>query len=371
MWTVLRNRFSATGQEANLAFFVQVSNTSILQLPRLLKAIWHNQNLYVIHFDVKIGLERRERMEQLLKQGNMARHGNVIVMESESISYAGITMLLNTINGMSQLLRASPDWDFFINLSGSDYPLVSADTIRQLFGSAPVRHSRLNFLQTQIADKDLQWFFDHRMRHVHIDTALWAGRSNSANTEENNDTLQDDGTLIDVNASHPVTRHRASFVKTEGWVILHRSFCEHVVESASARRLLLSFATTRAADELFFGTLLTQTERFRSTIAWDGLRYILWGLHGQKWGRPAYVDEMPEQDEIRDLVTRSGALFARKFAHPESPLLDHIDLNLSGISERSWEVNETSVQQNEERVRKRLFCIVAGRVLGRSLSDDE
>lgn len=364
IWTAIPSRFSATQPDANLAFFVQVSNSSVLHLPRLLKAIWHKQNFYVIHFDVRIGLERREQMGKLLNQGDMARHSNVIVMESESISYAGITMLLNTINGMSQMLRASPKWDFFINLSGNDYPLASADTLRQLFGSAPVITSRLNFLQTQISDKDLDWFFDHRMRHVHIDTALWAGRGNSLTTEESDDTLRDDGTLIDINASHPVSRDRASFVKTEGWVILHRSFCEHAVESATARRLLLSFATARAADELFFGTLLTQTELFRSSIAWDGLRYILWELHGQKWGRPAYLDQRPEQDEIRDLVTRSGALFARKFADPESPLLDHIDANLSGISERDWEVNQTSVQDHREKMRKRLLCIAEGRVVG-------
>lgn len=358
------SRFSGSDQEANLAFFVQVSNTSVLNLPRLLKAIWHEQNVYVIHFDVKIGNRLREKIIGLLNQDDTVRHGNVIVMESEAISYAGITMLLNTINGMSRLLHISPSWDFFVNLSGSDYPLMSAETMRKVLGSAPIMTSQLNFLQAQVADKDMDWFFDRRMKHVHIDTALWAGEGNSLSIQEHESKSLEDGMLINISASHPVNRDRASFVKTEGWVILHRSFCEYAVNSALARRLLVSFATARAADELFFGTLLTKSKRFRSTIAWDGLRYILWGIHGMRWSRPAFLDQVAEKDEIRSLVTHSGALFARKFALPDSALLDHIDANMSGITEREWEVNETSMQQHTARVRKRLLCIADGRVVG-------
>ncbi|CDF40214.1 Xylosyltransferase, family GT14 [Chondrus crispus] len=356
----LRGSASRSENRANLAFFVQVSNTSVLNFPRLLRAIWHERNIYVIHFDMKIGSVQRKQILRLLKEDDASRFANVIVMDSEAISYAGISMLLNTINGLSALLRASTTWDYFINISGSDYPLVSANTLRQLLGSAPVLSSQLNFLQTQAADKNMDWFFNRRMSQVQIDTALWERGEDASATIADADSFEQDWALVGVNASHPVSRNRVPFVKTEGWVILHRSFCDFAVNSPAARRLLLSFATARAADELFFGTLLMSSGNFRDTVAWDGLRYILWGMDGKRWSRPAYLDQIGEPERLRDLITTSGALFARKFAVPESKLADYIDAEVSGVGQ-DHEVNRTAVHEYAERARRRLQCVVEKR----------
>ena len=53
--------------------------------------------------------------------------GNVgLVGKSNLVNYRGPTMLSTTLHGMSILLRVCK-WDWFINLSASDYPLISQD----------------------------------------------------------------------------------------------------------------------------------------------------------------------------------------------------------------------------------------------------
>lgn len=334
-------------RRANLAFFVQVSDASISHVPRLLRAIWHQRNVYVLHFDARINHNRRIRMIRFLREEKIARHSNVLIMDSEPVSYAGVSMLVNTINAISMLLRASESWDYFINLSGHDYPLVSAENMRELLGMPLLMERKLNLLQSQEADKNLGWFFIRRIRRLHVDTALWGTTGENVTTK---------GELIELNATHPVKNGR--IVKTEGWVILHRKFCKFAVESAASRRLLLSFATARAADELFFGTLLTGSEEFRDKVVWDRLRFVLWGMNGDKWPRPAFLDEV-DGEEVRSKIVRSGALFARKFRETEGELMRFVDTKISGIAERGWDVDENSVKSYVSRVKSRLLCIAA------------
>jgi hypothetical protein len=46
---------------------------------------------------------------------------------SNSQSDRGPTMIATTLHGAAILLKRSKEWDWFINLSASDYPLVTQD----------------------------------------------------------------------------------------------------------------------------------------------------------------------------------------------------------------------------------------------------
>ncbi|KAL6553455.1 Beta-glucuronosyltransferase GlcAT14A [Orobanche gracilis] len=43
------------------------------------------------------------------------------------VTYRGPTMVSNTLHACAFLLKRYKDWDWFINLSASDYPLVTQD----------------------------------------------------------------------------------------------------------------------------------------------------------------------------------------------------------------------------------------------------
>ena len=66
------------------------------------------------------------RFEPLFKEV-----GNVVVIgKANLVTYRGPTMIATTLHGAAILLKNFKDWDWFINLSASDYPLVTQDGTR-------------------------------------------------------------------------------------------------------------------------------------------------------------------------------------------------------------------------------------------------
>lgn len=98
-------------------------------LKRTLKALYHPLNQYVVHLDLEAKVEERiELVEFVRNEALFQQVGNVrVVVKSNLVTYRGPTMVSNTLHAASILLKESGDWDWFINLSASDYPLVTQD----------------------------------------------------------------------------------------------------------------------------------------------------------------------------------------------------------------------------------------------------
>lgn len=56
---------------------------------------------------------------------------NTYILDSENVVWGGYSMVQAELNGMQYLLSINAEWDFFINLSGQDYPLKSQKSIRE------------------------------------------------------------------------------------------------------------------------------------------------------------------------------------------------------------------------------------------------
>lgn len=82
----------------------------------------------MIHLDSEASeAEQLEIVDFVSEHPVFDQVGNVwIVGKPNLVTYRGPTMLATTLHAMSMLLR-SADWDWFINLSASDYPLVTQD----------------------------------------------------------------------------------------------------------------------------------------------------------------------------------------------------------------------------------------------------
>jgi hypothetical protein len=50
-----------------------------------------------------------------------------MISKANMVTYKGPTMVANTLHACAILLKMGKDWDWFINLSASDYPLVTQD----------------------------------------------------------------------------------------------------------------------------------------------------------------------------------------------------------------------------------------------------
>lgn len=120
---------SSTRRLPRLAYLISGSSGDGKSLRRTLMAIYHPLNQYVLHLDLEAPIEERLELAYFVKNYPLfVRVGNVrVVSRSNLVTYRGPSMVTNTLHAAAILLKEGGDWDWFINLSASDYPLVTQD----------------------------------------------------------------------------------------------------------------------------------------------------------------------------------------------------------------------------------------------------
>lgn len=111
------------------AYLISGSANDGEMLKRTLQALYHPHNRYVVHLDLESSPEERLDLHSFVKNHPVfSAIGNVnMITKANLITYRGPTMVANTLHAAAILLREGGDWDWFINLSASDYPLVTQD----------------------------------------------------------------------------------------------------------------------------------------------------------------------------------------------------------------------------------------------------
>ncbi len=324
--------------EARIAYFVQVSETTLPLLPRLLRVIWHEDNHYVVHFDAKIPAWQRDyTLPAILRR--LPHHRNVRVMASEVITYRGISMAINTMNAMQVALDAG-DWDYFINISGADYPLVAPAQQRALLAPFARRNATFLAIAPQTwARKALEY----RASRLYTDTSLAMSPRNSK--------------LVDSGVAHPLhTIFGFRFAAAEAWMMCHRTFVDYMLRAPKARRFFAAFAYIAEPEEHLFPTVAINTPRFNATLVHDAMRGVFWrNPSGKTAGQhPFHIDERDANGNWIFLngLRRSGVFFARKISKQNSKLLDIIDTEMSGVAPTG--VQKTKVDAFLGVVRTRL-----------------
>ncbi|EME29992.1 N-acetylglucosaminyltransferase [Galdieria sulphuraria] len=278
----------ATRPELSLAFFIQVSESNLHMFPRMFNKIYHDKNVYAIHFDKHVS---EQDMEEALKNIGFKQSNNVILLPREKVSYWGISMLLNTISAITELLDKSSHWDYFINLSAADYPLITPSKLRQLFAQA-AGEPEYNFIQVLGANAARD--HDYRVKQIHFDPALFDAEGNDLYTISDR--------------SHPYARQdNMNIQKGEAWMILSRSFCRYVTREMDPKRYLIRFATASASDELYFQTVFWNSP-YRPTIVNRIFRAIFWfhPLNGTSGARPYNLDQA---SLFYDYIRCTGAFY--------------------------------------------------------------
>lgn len=111
------------------AYLVSGSKGDLESLWRTLRALYHPRNQYIVHLDLESPVYERLELDSRIKNDPMySKIRNVyMIAKANLVTYTGPTMVANTLHACAILLKRSPDWDWFINLSASDYPLVTQD----------------------------------------------------------------------------------------------------------------------------------------------------------------------------------------------------------------------------------------------------
>ncbi|KAK9149981.1 hypothetical protein Syun_008290 [Stephania yunnanensis] len=290
-----------------IAYLISGTKGDSQRMRRTLQAVYHPRNQYILHLDLEAPpRERIELATSIKSDPTFLEVDNVRVMaQSNLVTYRGPTMIACTLQAVAILLKESADWDWFINLSASDYPLVTQDDLLHVFSNLS---RSLNFIEH---NKILGWKLNQRAKPIIIDPGLYLSKKSDISRTTQRRSLPTAFKLFTGSA----------------WVMTTRSFLEYCIWGWDnlPRTVLMYYTNFVSSPEGYFHTVICNSEEFHNTVISHDLHYIAW-------------DNPPRQHPLsltmKDFnnMVKSGAPFARKFARND-PVLDKIDKELLGRSE--------------------------------------
>lgn len=287
-----------------IAYLISGSRGDGESLKRTLKALYHPLNQYALHLDLEATPPERLDLVDFVERESVFREvGNVrVVSKSNLVTYRGPTMVTNTLHAMAILFKEAGEWDWFINLSASDYPLVTQDDLLHVLSSIP---RELNFIEHT---SDIGWKEFGRARPVIIDPGLYSSQKSDV-------------------FSVPEPRGMPTAFKLftgSAWMMLSRPFVEYCLWGWDnlPRTILMYYANFISSPEGYFHTVICNVDEFMNTTVNHDLHFISWD------NPPKQHPHFLTSDDYRRMVD-SNAPFARKFGRKE-PVLDRIDSELLG-----------------------------------------
>lgn len=286
------------------AYLISGSKGDLHKLWRALQSLYHPLNYYVVHLDLESPAHERSELASRVKMHPVfAKVGNVYMNEKANmVTYRGPTMVSNTLHACAILLKRFKDWDWFINLSASDYPLVTQDDLLHTFSNL---ERDLNFVGHT---SNLGWKTSLRAKPLIIDPGLY------------------NKTKSDLFRVAPKRTLPTSFKLFTGsaWMILSRALVEYMIWGWDnlPRTLLMYYTNFVSSPEGYFQTVVCNTPQFLHTVVNHDMHYIPWDSPPKQHPRTITLND------TNNMIT-SGAAFARKFKQ-DSPVLDKIDQQLLG-----------------------------------------
>jgi len=289
--TLLSN--NTTARLTKIAYFILVHRLP-KQFKKLFEAIYDTDNIYLIHLDKKTGSETNNEVRSFL-----AGYPNVYIQERSNVGWGGYSMVQAELNGMKYLLSINADWDFFINLSGQDFPLRTQDEIRTFLS----KHKDSSFIK--IANQ----------------------------AEERPDTLNRiENYFSETTDSLSNALHKRAYMKGVTayiggqWMILNKACCEFICYSIEVKKFEDYYANTLIPDEAFFQTVLMNTS-FSGKLINNDKRAIIWIPDGD-------IKLRPKTFTLADLpfLLATDDLFARKFdSEHDLSIIEALQLNRLNI----------------------------------------
>ncbi|THU62908.1 hypothetical protein C4D60_Mb01t10110 [Musa balbisiana] len=298
---------ASENEAPRIAYLLTGTKGDSQRMRRTLQAIYHPRNQYILHLDLEAPPRERIDLAMYVKGDPLfSEVENVrVIAKANLVTYKGPTMIACTLHAIAILLKERLRWDWFINLSASDYPLMTQDDILHVLSSLP---RNLNFIeQSPIAG----WKLTQRARPIIVDPGLYLSKKfNVFETKERRELP-------------------TSFKLYTGsaWVMLTRNFLEYCIWGWEnlPRVLLMYYVNFISSPEGYFHTVICNSDQFKNTSISHDLHYIAWDKPPKQ--HPRYLSTK----DFNKMV-KSGMPFARKFGKGD-PVLDKIDRELLGRSD--------------------------------------
>ncbi|KAL4190726.1 hypothetical protein AMTRI_Chr07g77120 [Amborella trichopoda] len=283
----------------SLAYFITGSNGEAQKIFRLLLALYHPNNHYLLHLDLSATAQERRDLAIMVRNvpAFVTAQNINVVGKADFANHKGSSAVASTLHGAALLLRYGGDWDWFINLSASEYPLVTQDDLLHILSFLP---RNLNFIQlsSQIGKTEYKM-----IRPVIVDPGLY---------------LSSGSDIFYATQKRPMPNAYKIFTGSAS-IMLSRKFIEFCIMGIdnSPRTLLMYFSNSVAAQEAYFQTVICNVRKFNTTIVNDDMHYAA-------WDKPKKLDPRTLSSNDFDEMIKDGAPFARNF-NENDPVLDHID----------------------------------------------
>ncbi|XP_076891855.1 beta-glucuronosyltransferase GlcAT14A-like [Bidens hawaiensis] len=283
-----------------IAYFISGSSNSSNRIIRLLLSIYHPRNQYLLHLDRSASQKERDFLALQVQSVAViwaAQNVNVIG-KADIVTPNGSSSVSATLHGAAVLLKLNPDWDWFVNLSPDDYPLVTQDDLLHILSYLP---KDLNFVNHT---SYIGWKESRILRPVVVDPGLFLDEPSEIFYGTQKRPLPDAYRLF---TGAPTS-------------ILTRKFVEYCILGTEnlPRTLLMYLSNSLSSQSIYFPTVLCNSPQLNKTVVNHNLLYAAYDTKREP--RPL------GSNDFDDLVN-SGSAFGSMFIR-DDPVLDQIDQKL-------------------------------------------
>ncbi|KAI3841273.1 hypothetical protein MKW98_007754 [Papaver atlanticum] len=280
------------------AYLISGSDGDKERILRLLKSVYHPRNRYLLYLDAGSSNYEREYLAFLVQSERTFRaFQNVdVIGRSYAVNKMGSSAVASVLHAAAIFLKANNDWDWFIALRASDYPIMTQDDLLHAFTFIP---KDLNFIHYS---NNTNWKQRRQVNQIVTDPNL----------------LFQENTPIADSSDTRATPDAFKIFEGSPWMILTRDFMEYCVQGWDnlPRTLLMYFANSASPIESYFHTVLCNSDEFQNTTVNINLRYTMMNPKRQ------------EPDELNvshfKAISESGLAFAGSFTET-NPVLQKLD----------------------------------------------
>jgi hypothetical protein len=300
---------AAREQSVKIAYLI-LAHSQPQHLRRLIRAVCMPRARAFVHIDAK---------SDIGQFAEVCGSGATLCSERVAVYWGEFSLVEATLALLRTAMWHEWEFDYFVLLSGADYPLCPAAYIEHFFA----RHAGREFINlvampSERASKPLSRLTDYRVR---------SGNPWTLPTRVARRTLQHLRLLPNQRDFHRAFGELKPYAGSQWWA-LSREACQHVLNFVERERAVVDFfRNTWFPDEMLFQTILGNSI-FRRRVA-RNVTYTDWGQGG---AHPGVLHDghlarfaAPLGVLADDVYGRGEVLFARKFNDSDAPLLARVD----------------------------------------------
>ncbi|MEW4372672.1 beta-1,6-N-acetylglucosaminyltransferase [Paenibacillus kandeliae] len=259
-----------------IAYFIMAHHKPD-QLQRLLQAIYSPQHLYVIHVDSKADAYLHDMVSFFAEHND-----NIKLLTSRSVRWAAWSQVQLELDAIRELLHMDQDWDYYINLSGQDFPLVKQEQLEQLLEGNTNNYVRIEPIPP--AEKNVRQNF------------YW---------------VEDMEQIKRMGEREPFESYFESDITPvcgSSWKMITRSLAHFAVYSTFSYELQEYCRYCLAPDEMFFQLLLYNSDY---VMTHSNMLHRFFEMEAMQEGAMSRPRILTQADF--DKILQSDCVFARKF----------------------------------------------------------